>query len=340
MQEKIFKANRTVLKLYGLMFVLVLLPVSMLRLRDSADFASLTPFFLVLLACVFGLLLGMLELAVSPMGIRQYPRFKFVDRLGGTTSFTIPYAEIKYIEVGRLGAFNGKTLSITTTAYKKYVINSIIYSDFDQIIRQLKQYVDFDAHVIVQDIPGMEDIGERVKYVLGAGVVLLIWGLVMAVALLSDWHLSSENMFDWLKYSVPAAILLAYIYIRQEKKPQALLAAIISGVVLGAGFNFVLLQGNRLYTEFNGQTRFYTFHYADDTQQRGQKWLPPAEVVTHDGYFYVHPDWNECYAAQLQVGKSYRIAIKQGYLNDWAFTSYAFKQAKEINVAQASHGRE
>lgn len=324
MQEQIFIANRTILKLYGVMLLVLLLPLMVLS--QSQDHTLILPMALGLLVSLIAIPFSLLKLAIGSEGIRQYPRFGFVANMATSTSFNIPYSNIKYMEVSKLGAFNARALSITTTDYKKYTINSMVYSDFDQIIAALKPHVVFDAHEVSVNVAGMEDIGDRVKYVLGAGVVLFLWGIVLEVLFMEYWHLSSENMFGWLKYSLPAGILLAYAYIRLDKKAHALQAALISGLLLGGSMNFVILQSNRIYTEFYGQTQFYTFKYVEE-KPRGQKWLPPEAVKTHDGYFYVHPNWEVGYAKNVEVGKSYRIGIKKGLLNDWAFAPEAFKNA-------------
>lgn len=338
MPEQVFKANRNTLKLYGViivgMLLIALLPMLLSHKLGQDPFLML-PFAVGLVASLIAIPFSLLELAVGPYGIRQYPRFSLVSKLGGSTSFYIPYQQIKYLEVTAMGAFNARALSITTTDYKKYVINSMVYSDFDQIIAAIKPRVPFDAHEVTLNMPGMEDIGERVKYLLGAGVVLIVLGVLMEGVFLKYWHLSSEHMFGWLKYSMLVGIALAYAVIRQEKKAHAFMAALISGALIGAGLNLVFLQANRLHTEHYGQTHVYSFTYIEEKTRglKGQKWLLPTDIKARDAYVYVYDNWKAGYVKDLQAGHTYQIGIKQGYLNDWAFAPDAFKHAKQLEMA-------
>lgn len=240
---------------------------------------------------------------------------------------TIFYKTIQMAEIQKAG--ENHQLILTTTDHQRVIINGFKEPSLQKILQMIAPYVAQTRQQPVQiDIPMQGDIGQRVVHVISLGIFLI--GLSVYISNLQHaWHSSSEQMFLWLLVSIPLAILAAYAWIVGEKKNTPWIAASVSGVVLGVGFNLIFLESHRLWNEQHTAVAHYAFRL-DEKEHQLQKWTPVQgnPLVFHDGYVLVHDVWKEGFNAKLEQGQTYTLAVQHSRLNDIAFPVSAFHQAK------------
>lgn len=321
----IFKNDTTQqLKWLPLVFLVGTLPFSMI---SGWRTGVLEPDWAIVLTNLFGLTVTAFVMIWAMPDIKLSQHMLQVTILGSRKTLQeITYNKIKSIEVQKVGS--ACQLILTSTDHRRTVINGFKEDSLQRLLKALQPYVKtVQMQPVTIDTPATQDIGQRVLHVIAAALVL--GGLAWFIAWQHQaWHSSSESMFDWLVLSLPIGILLAYMWIKPEKKALPIPAALLSGVLLGAALNVVFLQANRLQNEQKTQTAVYEFILSEKEEHR-QKWTPVENnpLVFHDGYVWVYDVWSQGFNIDLEQGKTYAIAVQHGRLNDIGFPAYAFDQA-------------
>lgn len=291
----------------------------------------LEPDWAIILMHVFAVTVTALITIWAMPDIKLAPYMLVITILGGRKILQqIPYDKIRSIELQKMGS--ACQLILTSTDHRRTVINGFKEDNLQRLLKALQPYVKtVQMQPVTIDTPATQDIGQRVLHVIAAALVL--GGVAWLIALQHQaWHSSSESMFDWLVLSLPIGILLAYMWIKPEKKALPIPAALLSGILLGAAFNVVFLQANRLQNEQKTQTVVYKFILSEKQEHR-QKWTPVESnpLIFHDGYVWVHDVWDQGFNTDLEQGKTYAIAVQHGRLNDIGFPVHAFDQATLVD---------
>ena len=240
----------------------------------------------------------------------------------------IPFSSILNIEIKKIG--QAEQLNITTIDRKQFIVGLDIYQEKEEIIKILQSFKSFDKNPITLDIPAYtQDIGQRPLHIIGVALALFALGFIFEKFLIQAWHGSSENMFSWFFISFPVAVFLSYFWIKGERKSNPFGASILTGVVLGGVFSYDFLLLNRWNNELTATHIYYEFTF-DEQNSRYQQWTPigkaKSDIIFHDGYVRVHDVWDG-YTNNFQVGKTYKIAVAKGNLNDIFFNKDAFTKA-------------
>lgn len=248
------------------------------------------------------------------------------NMLGAGHTF-IAYTDVLRMELRDIGI--QKNLAITRKSYKQALIPVSIYEKSEEMLSELNQHFPFDQNPVSLDIAVTQDLGKRPLYILIFAVLLFGLGLLLEKFFMTAWHGSSEAMFTWALYAIPAAIALSYAWIAPTKKAHSLLSSMIVGLILGGSLTHTVLVTNRWLNERSGQAVSAEFTLTEQGQ-RDQVWLPrdTAQFIFHDGHVRVHEVWSAGYNPKLEEGKTYRISVVKGRFNDIFFPVGAFHKAE------------
>jgi len=240
---------------------------------------------------------------------------------------TIPLNSILNIGIKKVG--QAEQLYIITIDKKQSLFGLNIYPEKEQLIKTLQSLKNFDNVAASLNYPTGDDIGQRPIHIIAAVLILLGLGIAFEKFFINAWHGSSENMFSWFFISFPVALILSYLWINGEKKSSPFAASLLTGMLLGGVFAYDFLLLNRWYNEITVTPVSYEFTF-DEQNTNYQQWTPVGdaknEIIFHDGYVRVHDVWDG-YTNNFQVGKTYKIAVAKGNLNDIFFNKDAFTKA-------------
>lgn len=280
---------------------------------------------ILLLGLIFPLVLSSHLIHILEIDNQQITK---VNSITKKATQVIPYTIISNIEIRKVG--RTEQLNITTQDRKLIVIGLDIYPDKENIIKRLQSFVNFERDPItLNNSLIQDDIGQRPVHIIGIVIALFLLGLIFEKLYIHAWHGSSESMFSWFFISFPIGAFLSYLWIKGEGKATPIKAALVTGILLGGVLDYNFLLINRWNNEQQADTRYYGFRL-DEQNKHYQQWTPmgeaQSELIFHDGYVQVHDVWDG-YTNNFQLGKTYKIAVVKGNLNDIFFKTDAFKNA-------------
>lgn len=257
----------------------------------------------------------------------------------------IKFKDITNIE---LNTYNREKRLIIHTNHNKQIIKIGAYTHYEQMVSLIRTHSPVEIKEInydkVLNHPVFnQDVSKRTIIITSIAVMLLIFSGLIAWQFIQAIHIGTESWVRWLIMTVPASIAMSYMILRKESgNPAPLLSALISGLLLGLMMNYLILNVNRAINETTAtQTlqlqatvtkQYESKYYAEglfSTPIRRLLHLPKKVTkIKHNQYFtFTHPEkvgtrylsitdeW-QGYNANLQVGQTYLIKVKQGRWND------------------------
>ena len=126
------------------------------------------------------------------------------------------YAEIDRIEFVRNQKL--KLLSVTTLDRRRIGFNLSQFSNVEDMLSKLSQYVNYDLSPIIIDAPATRDVGKRPLYVLAFSGVLIVFAIFTDKIFQQQLHTLTEHYSIWLFVTIPIAALLIYPWIKDDHK--------------------------------------------------------------------------------------------------------------------------
>lgn len=278
-----------------------------------------------------------LQLRINEYGIKQClfsERFTFRE---------IAFGDIHRIEIMRQHRLQRSTLltpesrflDIITHQHTKLRIPLVLFAQPDLILTTLQQYILFDQTPIHPHLPAIatSDIGQRVLYMLALAITLAVSSMILSGLLLKSLHFGNEPYW-YLLLLIPLLWFPCFSIIKAEHKAYPIPTAIISVAVLALCIYFSMIQLNRYLTEQQSQTATHAFKLVD-TDDKHQEWTEAHSLIhlTTEKHqtLYVYKTWGDGFNADLKTGKTYRIPVQKGWLNDVAFSPRSFHEAVLID---------
>lgn len=254
----------------------------------------------------------------------------------------INFADIKSIEVlvhlpaaRHAKKIESRILEITTRQHTRIKIPLMLFKNADLLLDLLHQYVEFDKTPIRPHLPAIatNDIGQRVLYLLALAIILAVSAMILSGLLLKSLHFGNEPYW-YLLLLIPLLWFPCFSIIKAEHKAYPLPTTVISVAVLALCIYFSMIQLNRYLTEQQSQTTMHAFKlvHADD---KHQEWTAAHALIDlkteHNQTLYVYKTWKDGFNPNLKTGKTYRLSVQKGWLNDMAFSPRSFHEAVLID---------
>ena len=177
------------------------------------------------------------------------------------------------------------------------------------------------------------DIGKRCLYVLFTGIALFIAMSFAPTFLYSGIHFGVESYIPLVPCAL-IAIGISYVYIRAERKAYPVIAAVLTGTLMGGAIYFSALQLNRWYSEQHHQERQTTL-FLERYDQDVQVWKLPTDLATTLGidYLYFSPKI-EGFDGSLKAQSHYSIILKQGLLHDYFVDATSMQRIQPVKAVE------
>ena len=206
------------------------------------------------------------------------------------------------------------------------------FGDADEIAAAIARHFPFDT--TSPGRPSLKNSSMQAVALLLLAGVLLLWKFAVVPLFLAGWHFYAEPLHLLLVFCLPLGVALAWWRIWPEGKPDPLPTAVVSGLLLGLVFTGVLLDLNRIATEWRQREDSMLLRLVH-TSRDGRKWevvAPPAGMHL-PARLRFEERW-QGYASPVQVGETWRVTVWRGWLNDIALPPGGLQAIERVEAGR------